>query len=456
VRKPAAPNTADRGHVIRLDPTFAQANALARVCGVSRFVYNWGLSEWDRQYKAGEKPTAQKLKKQFNAIKREQWPWISESPRDANSQPFADLGRAYSTFYASCKGTRRGRKIGRPTYRKRGVHDSFRAYPVVAPVRTLPIVDPEEFQMVHQRTGSCSGCYPDKHDSFYVANDKFKVWQRGKRGVVRLPVIGDVRMREPLRWQGKILSARVFRRADQWFIAINVETRVAKPHVHTRAIVGVDLGLRTAMVPSHGDSIDGPKPLRTDLQRLARANRELHRRKKGGTNRNKSRIRVARIHQRIANIRKDWWHKVTTDLCRDNQTIVIEDLQIDFMRKNRRLSRAVLDVAPGMFRPTLLYKAAVYGSQIILADRRYPSTQRCSGCGNIKRGNDKLGLGVSAYLCMKCGYQEDRDRNVALNLEQYPRLEGNWSRETRTSMDDRASTSAAKSRTGKRDPGSGN
>jgi putative transposase len=379
----------DRGHVIRLDPTFAQANALSRACGVSRFVYNWGLSEWDRQYKAGEKPTAQKLKKQFNAIKREQWPWMTESPRDANSQPFADLGRAYSNFFASCKGTRRGRKIGRPTYRKRGVHDSF-----------------------------------------YVANDKFKVWQRGKRGVVRLPVIGDVRMREPLRWQGKILSARVYRRADQWFIAINVETRVTKPHVHSRAIVGVDLGLRTAMVPSHGDPIDGPKPLRTDLQRSARANRELHRRKKGGANRNKSRIRVARIHQRIANVRKDWWHKVTTDLCRDNQTIVIEDLQIDFMRKNRRLSRAVLDVAPGMFRPLLLYKAAVYGSQIILADRHYPSTQRCSGCGNIKTGDNKLGLGVSRYFCAKCGYQEDRDRNAALNLEQYPRLEGNWSRET--------------------------
>ena len=99
------------------------------------------------------------------------------------------------------------------------------------------------------------------NDSFYVANDKFKIRQRGKRGVVRLPVIGDVRMREPLRWQGKILSARVFRRADQWFIAINVETRVLRPHVHEHAIVGVDLGLKTAVVPSHGDPLDGPKPL---------------------------------------------------------------------------------------------------------------------------------------------------------------------------------------------------
>ncbi len=275
-----------------------------------------------------------------------------------------------------------------------------------------------------------------------MANDKFKVRQRGKRGVVRLPVIGDVRMREPLRWQGKILSARVSRRADQWFISINVETRVVRPHIHEQPIVGIDLGLKTAVVPSHGDPIDGPKPLRADLQRLARANRELHRRKKGGTNRNKSRIKVARIHQRIANVRKDWWHKVTTDLCRENQAIVIEDLQMDFMKKNRRLSRAVLDVAPGMFRPMLLYKAAVYGSRIVVADRRYPSTQRCSCCGNIRTGEDKIRLGMSVYCCVRCGHREDRDRNAAQNLEQYPRLEGNWSHETRTSMDDHAPTSS--------------
>ena len=370
---------------------------------MSRFVHNWGLAEWNRQYAAGEQPSAMKLKKQFNAIKREQFPWVMESPRDANSQPFADLGRAFSNYYASCRGARKGRRIGHPTFHKRGVNDSF-----------------------------------------YVANDKFKVRQRGKRGVVRLPVIGDVRMREPLRWQGKILSARVFRQADQWFIAINVETRVVRPHIHEHAIVGVDLGLKTAVVPSHGDPIDGPRPLRKNLRRLARANRALHRRKKGGRNRNKSRIRVARIHQRIANVRKDWWHKVTTDLCRENQAIVIEDLQMDFMRQNRRLSRAVLDVAPGMFRPMLLYKAPVYGSQIIVADRRYPSTQRCSRCGDIRTGEDKIRLGVDVYCCARCDHREDRDRNAAQNLEQYPRLEGNWSRETRTSMDDRAPTSAAR------------
>lgn len=372
---------------------------MARACGVNRFTYNWGLAEWERQYAAGEKPTAQKLRKQFNAIKAVQFPWILESHRDANSQAFADLGRAYSNFFASCKGARKGHKLGQPTFHKKGIKDSF-----------------------------------------YVANDKLKLKQRGKRGVVRLPVIGDVRMMEPLRWQGKILSARVFRKADQWFIAINVETRVMKPHVHEHPIVGVDLGLKTAIVSSHGDPVDAPKPLKAALRSLKRANRELHRRKKGSKNRNRSRIKAARKHQRIANVRKDWWHKRTTDLCRENQTVVIEDFRVVFMLKNSRLALAASDVGLGMFRPLMLYKAPMYGTQIIIADRHYPSTQRCACCGNIKMGENKIGLGVSEYVCEKCGYREDRDRNAALNLEQYPGLQGNWSRETRTSTDDHAST----------------
>jgi putative transposase len=386
MRAPRAPNTVDRGHVIRLDPTVKSGNALARACGVRRFTYNWALAEWNRQHAAGEKPTAQKLKKQFNAIKGEQFPWILESPSDANRHAFADLGCAFSNFFASCAGKRKGRKIGRPTFRCRGIDDSF-----------------------------------------YVANDKFEVRQRGKRGIVRLPVIGDIRMMEPLRWQGKILCARVFRKADQWFIAINVETRVMRPHVHERPIVGIDLGLKTTVVPSHGDSIDGPKSLRKDLKHLARANRELHRRKKGSKNRNKSQIKVARKHQRIANVRKDWWHKTTTDLCRKNQTVVIEDLRINFMLKNRWLARAASDAGLGMFKPLMLYKTSIYGTTLIIAAWNYPSTQRCSCCGHIKTDDAKIGLGVLTYVCDKCGFIEDRDRNGALNLEQYPGLQGNWS-----------------------------
>ena len=392
-----------RGHVIRLDPTIKQANALARAAGVSRFTYNWALAEWTRQYQAGEKPSALKLKKQFNAIKGDEFPWIYESPRDANSQAFADLGRAFSNFFASCRGERNGPKISHPKFKKRG-----------------------------------------KHDSFYVSNDKFSIRRRGKRGVVRLPVIGDVKMFEHLRFQGKIMSGRVFRQADKWFIAVNVDVPIESvQHVHLCEIVGVDLGLKTAVITSHGKVIDAPKPLKRYLKQLRRAARVLSRRKKGGKNRTKARVRLARLHQHIANVRKDFWHKVTTRLCRENQTVVIEDLNMSFMLRNRTLARAASDVGLGMFKPMMLYKAAALGGTVVVADRFFPSTQRCSLCGNIKTGDERVVLGEAWYSCTSCGAVEDRDVNAALNLAQYPRLVGNWGFEARTPMDDRASTQSA-------------
>jgi putative transposase len=390
-----------RGHVIRLDPTAKQAKALARAAGVSRFTYNWALSEWSKQYKDGKKPNALALKKQFNSIKAIEFPWIMESPRDANSQPFADLGVAFKNFFASCSGKRKGRKMGYPTFRRRGIDDSF-----------------------------------------YVANDKFSVRTRsnGRRGIVRLPVIGEVRTFEAFRYRGKVLSGRVYRKAEQWFIAVSSEVEDSIPHVHEHEIIGVDLGLKTAAVTSHGEEFTAPRPLRSSLRKLVRASRTLSRRQKGGSNRNKARMHVARIHRRITDIRKDFWHKVTTRLCRENQVVVVEDLVLCFMFKNKKLARVAADVGLGMFRPMMQYKATVRGGSVVVADRFFPSTQRCSSCGNIKEGDEKMLLGMSEYVCEKCGVVEDRDLNAAKNLEQYPRLSGNWRKVPPTPMDDCAST----------------
>jgi putative transposase len=157
---------------------------------------------------------------------------------------------------------------------------------------------------------------------------------------------------------------------------------------------------------------------------------------------------VARIHERIACIRRDFWHKATTLFCRENQTVVVEDLTMSLMLKNRHLARAASDVGLGSFRPMLRYKSMIYGGRVVEADRFFPSTQRCCRCGNIKTGDEKMVLGQSKYECSneKCGCIEDRDRNAAKNLEQYPRLEGNWGRVVPTPTDDRASTRRAKAR----------
>jgi len=381
------------GHVIALDPTVRQRQAMLRACGVARFTYNWALHEWNRQYRAGQKPSGTKLKKQFNAIKGEAFPWIFESPRDANAGAFSDLDTAFSNYIKSITGKRQGPRVGPPNFKKKG----------------------------------------KTRDAFYVANDKFHFLADGKH--VHLPVIGSVKTREPLRLHGKILGGRVKRIADRWYLSVQVEGDFRVPNVPEHEILGIDLGLKTAVVPSRGEPLDAPKPLRKALKKLRRANRKLHRRQEGSANRRKAREELAKIHRDVANIRKDFLHKTTTKIARETQAAVIEGMNVAGMLRNHSLARALSDVGMGMFRTLLIQKGPVYGCEVIVADRWFPSSKTCSGCGVVKA---ELSLGTRTYECEACGLVLDRDRNAALNLEAYPRLSGN-SRKA-TPVDTAAST----------------
>ena len=232
------------GHQIELDPNDRQANCFARAAGCHRSAFNWGLNEWNRQYRAGGKPTAAKLKKQYNQIKEEQFPWVYESPKDANQEAFADLGQAWKNHFDSRSGKRKGPKVRRPKLKRKG-----------------------------------------DHDGFYLSNDRFKMDPGGR--YVRLPKIGRVRIREPLRFEGKIMSARITRLADRWYMSINVEVgEVKRPSAHKvnasgkHEVLGIDLGIKTTVVMSEGEPIQAPKPLQKALKKLRRANRKLHRRVK--------------------------------------------------------------------------------------------------------------------------------------------------------------------------------
>jgi putative transposase len=346
-------------HRIALDPTVEQSIALSRACGCARFTWNWALAEWDKQYKAGEKPTALKLKVLWNSIKEKEFPWIYDSPKDANQQPFANLQKAFTKFFKT--------KKGHPKFKKRGVRDSF-----------------------------------------YVSNDKFSV----DEFVIKLPIIGSVRMREELRFDGKINAAVVSREADRWFISVQVEAAVE--HLSkTDKTVGIDLGLKTAVVCSDGKTFDAPKPLKSNLKRLRRLSRRHSRKQKGSANRKKSQRRLSRLHVRIKNIRRDWTHKVTSKLIRENQTISIEDLNVKGMMANRKLSRAISDVGWFDFRRQLEYKAATYGRTISVIGRFQPSSKVCSNCGCKK---DVLALSERVYHCDHCGVEIDRDLNAAINI----------------------------------------
>jgi len=385
-------------HRIRLDPAPVQRDYFARAAGTARRVWNWALAEWQRQMVAGQRPDAMALKKQFNAIKyaHPDWlnadgqPWLRSIHRDAHSQPFANLAKAWGRYFAAL---REHRPAHRPVFKKKG---------------------------------RC-------RDSFYVANDKLRLV--GK--CVVLPKVGPVPLRESLRWPGKIMGASVSREADHWFLALQVEVpeQVALLHRSGDGVTGVDLGLSTAATLSSGEKIDAPRPLKAALRRLRIRNRRQSRKVKAakvasgisgripkGTrlpvsaNRTKGARTLARLHARIACVRKDFIHKLTTRLCRENQSVVIEDLNVSGMLANARLARAIADVGFYEFRRQLQYKATRYGTTLVLADRWYPSSKLCSRCG-IRHGG--LMLGERTWTCDHCGAQHDRDVNAAINLQRF-------------------------------------
>jgi len=348
-------------HRIELDTTFSQRRYFAQAAGCARFVWNHALAEWNRQYESGEKPSGMNLKKQFNATKYELFPWMKDIHRDSHSQPFANLDKAFRFFF---KGISK-----RPAFKKKG---------------------------------KC-------RDSFYVANDVFSV--DGFR--VRLPRIGWVRLTESLRFTGKIMGAVVSRTADRWFISIQVDVGdYSKPRCGND-VVGVDLGIKVAATMSTGEQLEGPKPLKSALKKLSHINRELSRRVKGSSNHKKTKLKLSKIHFRVSNIRKDWIHKLTSRLCHENQVVAIESLNVAGMVKNRRLARSVSDMGFGEFGRQMSYKSPIYGSQLVVADRWFPSSKKCSRCGHIK---DKLTLSDRVYRCELCGLVIDRDYNSALNL----------------------------------------
>jgi putative transposase len=347
-------------HKIALDPTVRQRIALAKACGVARFTWNWALAEWDKQYKAGKKTSPNILKKRWNRIKKKKFPWVYESPKDANQQPFANLGDAFHRFFSKTS--------GHPVFKKKGGRDSF-----------------------------------------YASNDKFAI--KGKR--IRLPVVGEVRMREALRFNGKTMSATVSRQANRWFVSISVDVGDVKKERNGNDEVGIDLGLKHALVCSNGQVFDAPKPLKKNLKRLQRKSRQHSRKQKGSNNRKKSQRRLARLHARIQRIRYDWQHKVTTKIARENQTVCLEDLNVKGMMANRRLSRALSDVGFAEIRRQLEYKTNMHGGKVIVIDRWFPSSKKCSRCGAVK---DSIALNERVFHCDRCGFEIDRDLNAARNI----------------------------------------
>src|SRR5690348_8542464 len=354
-----------RAHKIRLNPTSEQANSFARAAGVARFVWNWALAEWNRQYEAGEKPTALKLKKQFNAIRREQFPWTWDVTKNASDQPFLDLGKAFTAFFEG--------KHGRPTFKSKK--------------KSKP--------------------------SFYLANDQFELGDHR----IWIPKLGWVNLAENLRLKSKVLGARVTKTAAWWFVSIQVEMPDEQPDPH-RCAVGVDVGLNRLATLSTSEGFENQAFLKTTLKKLRQANKRLHRRVKGSKNREQARRQVARLHYRISCMRDDVLQKLTTRLAACYGIVGIEDLNLKGLLKNRKLARSFSDAALGKLLNLLTSKVEQRGGQVIKVGRFFPSSKTCHCCA--WKWED-MEVSDRVFVCQnpKCayyGFSQDRDHNAALNI----------------------------------------
>jgi putative transposase len=360
----------NQGYRYELQPTKGQLSSFRQHAGTARFVYNWGLQERIRIFKENEGKDkftdAYKQSKAWNIWKRANAPWWMEVSKCVPQVALKNLERAFKNLWRARKV---GRKVGFPRFKKRGVYDSFGL------MGSLKILNKRKIQ---------------------------------------LPRLGRIRTKESTeKFKGRIRSATVSREADRWYVSFSVEVERPDPQPVTGPVVGVDVGLTHFAMLSDGIQIEAPKPLVANLHRLQRRSKQHSRKQKGSNNRRKSALSLARLHRRIKNQRKDFLHKLSTRLTRTKQAIVVEDLNVAGMSQNRRLSRSIMDSGWSEFRRMLEYKTAWHGSELVVADRFYPSSKIRSACGTKK---DSLALSDRVFKCETCGAEIDRDLNAARNL----------------------------------------
>jgi len=360
----------NKAYRYELDPNNIQRSSLAQHAGVSRFAYNWGLEQRIEQYKNnqgdGRFTNAMKQHKLLNSLKKSQFSWMYETSKCAPQEALRDLHKAFQNFY---RGLKSGKKIGYPRFKRRGNRDSFRLYGTIR---------------FHERA-------------------------------IQLPRIGKVRIKEKRKsyYNGRILSATVRRRANRWFVSVTVEEEIPDSQPIRGAPVGVDLGVKTLATLSDGTTFANPRAMGRRLRKLKQLHRSLSRKKKGSKNREKAKLRLAKMYLKVFNIRQDTLHKLTTYLAKSHSKVVIEDLCVSGMLKNRRLARVIADVGFYEFRRQLEYKCQWYGSELVVVSRTFPSSKLCSQCGHRKK---ELSLSEREYECEQCGLEIDRDLNAALNL----------------------------------------
>jgi IS605 OrfB family transposase len=363
----------------RLDPTPAQHAALARAFGSARVVFNDAVAARRAAYAAGEPYISDaELSARLTAAK--QTPercWLREVSAVVLQQALADANAAYRNFFASVTGKRKGLKVAPPRFRS--------------------LKDPR--QAIR-----------------FTKNARFAVLGNGR---LRLPKVGDVVVRWSRDLPAQPSSVTVVRDVSGRFFASFVVETSPRPLPETNAECGIDLGLTYFAVLDGGTKVIAPRFLHRGEKKLRTAQREWSRKQKGSRNREVARVKVARAHAKIADARRDFHHKLSTAIIRENQAVYVEDLAVKGLARSR-LDKSVHDAGWAAFTAMLEYKAALYGREFRRVGRFEPTSQVCSVCG-VKDGPKPLH--IRQWTCEQCGTVHDRDVNAAKNIAALGRRE---------------------------------
>lgn len=354
-----------KAYKYRLYPNIEQKIYLAKTFGCTRFIYNRMLADRIKAYEENKDLDIKTTKYPTPAQYKSEFDWLKEVDSLALANAQMNLDKAYKNFF-------RNKSEGFPKFKK--------------------------------KTNTNNYTTNNQNGTVYIENNHIKV-----------PKLKSmIKIEQHREFVGIIKSCTISEvPSGKYYISILVDTeniQLAK----TDNKIGVDLGIKEFATTSDGSFFSNPKNLKKSEKRLVKLQKDLSRKQKGSSNRKKARLKVAKLHEKISNQRKDMLHKVSTQLINENQVIVIEDLKVSNMIKNHKLAKSIVDVSFAEFRRILEYKAKWYGREIIVAPSNYASSQLCSNCGN--KSSQTKDLSCRTYICPVCGMIMDRDINASKNL----------------------------------------